>query len=86
MLSPQNADTSQIIAAYIRERFPTLAFDARIERTPLIGSDVIDSLGILELMTFLNERFGIEAVDEDFEPENFETIGHLAGFVERKRS
>ncbi len=37
-------------------------------------------------MAFVGERLGIEIQDEDFEPENFETLGHLVAFAERKKA
>jgi acyl carrier protein len=42
-------------------------------------------MGIVKLTTFLEERFGIETVDDDMVPENFESLRALCAFVERKR-
>jgi acyl carrier protein len=70
------------VYAYLTRRFPALAkCDAD---TPLLESGVIDSLGILELMTFLAERFGIVLEDEDFDPQNLETATHLIQFITRR--
>jgi len=67
---------------YLRDRFPALA---NVEATtPLLQSGAVDSLGFLELMTFLSEEFGITLEDEDFDAANLETPGKLADFVERK--
>jgi len=52
----------------------------------LLAQGIIDSMGILKLVTFLEERFGIEAIDDDLVPENFASIETLAAFVERKRN
>ena len=52
----------------------------------LLESGILDSLGILQLVTFLNDSLGIEVDDEDFVTENFETIGSLARFVARKQA
>lgn len=79
-------ETVDAITAFLRERFPLLAKRELTEDTPLLASGAMDSLGILELMTFLAERFGIELSDDDFDPANFETVGHLARFVERARA
>lgn len=70
------------ICGYLRDRFPALAdVDAT---TPLLHSGAIDSLGFLELMTFLGDEFGITLEDEDFDASNLETAGKLVDFVERK--
>jgi methoxymalonate biosynthesis acyl carrier protein len=53
--------------------------------TELLGSGLLDSLSIIQLMTFLSDKFGIEIGDEDFTLENLATIGSLLDFIERKR-
>ena len=52
----------------------------------LLAQGVIDSMGILKLVAFLEERFDIETDDDDMLPENFESLTALCAFVERKRS
>lgn len=50
----------------------------------LIENDVLDSMGIFELVSFVEERFGIEIDDEDLVPDNFETIGAISSLIMRK--
>jgi acyl carrier protein len=45
----------------------------------------LDSFAVVELASSLEEQFGFEIDGSDFTGEIFETIGTLAGFVERKR-
>jgi methoxymalonate biosynthesis acyl carrier protein len=52
----------------------------------LLAQGIIDSMGILSLVTFMETRFGIKASDDDMVPENFETLEALRLFVERKKS
>jgi acyl carrier protein len=81
--SLEKTDILRTIRDYLRARFPALAdVDAT---TSLLQSGAIDSLGFLELMTFLSDEFGITLEDEDFDASNLETAGKLADFVERKR-
>jgi len=47
-------------------------------------SGILDSTGFLELITFVEERFGIEITDSELVPENFDTLRKMSGFVERK--
>ncbi len=49
----------------------------------LLGT-VIDSSGILLLVTHLEDHFGISVGDEDVVPENLESVKHLVAFVTRK--
>lgn len=73
------------IRNYLSTTFPAFASGLN-EDTNLLESGAIDSLGILDLMNFLSERFGIELDDSDFEPSNFATMDSLARFVERRLS
>jgi acyl carrier protein len=50
----------------------------------LIGSGVIDSTGILELIEFLEQEFGIIVDDTETVPENLDGIGRITDFVLRK--
>jgi acyl carrier protein len=49
----------------------------------LLASDVLDSLGIVELVSFLETRFGISVSDDDLMPENFKSIDEIVAFVKR---
>jgi acyl carrier protein len=51
----------------------------------LLGTGVIDSHGLLQLVTFLRERYGLEPSDEALTPENFQTIAAIDAFVQRER-
>jgi acyl carrier protein len=51
----------------------------------LLDSGLIDSTGIFELVTFLEETFGIKVEDEEIVPEHFETAAQVAAYVERKK-
>ena len=50
----------------------------------LISSGVIDSLAILRLITFIEEKFGVTVEDEDVVPDNFETINIISSYVKAK--
>jgi len=51
----------------------------------LTEEGVIDSTGVLELVTFIEEEFEIRVEDEDLVPENFETIAAMAAYISRKQ-
>jgi len=54
------------------------------EDVSLQGSGVLDSLGFLDVITFMEQRFGIEIGDSEVVPENFDTLRRMSEFVERK--
>jgi acyl carrier protein len=74
------------IQDYLTTHFPAFATGGLDEKTNLLESGAIDSLGILDLMTFLSQQFGIEIEDSDFEPSNFATVDSLARLVERRKT
>lgn len=52
--------------------------------TDLVGSGVLDSLALVELLAQLEETFGVTISIEDLELENFRSIASIAGFVVRR--
>jgi acyl carrier protein len=50
----------------------------------LIESGIIDSLGILRLLEYLESKFSINISDEELIPENFESIEAIESFIGRK--
>ncbi|HXI80375.1 MAG TPA: acyl carrier protein [Verrucomicrobiae bacterium] len=50
----------------------------------LISSGVLDSIGLLRLVLFLEERFQVKVGDGDLVPDNFETIERIVSFVESR--
>jgi acyl carrier protein len=50
----------------------------------LLAEDVIDSLGIMQLISFLEGKYGIKVTDEDLNPENFRSVQRIVTFVEQK--
>jgi acyl carrier protein len=51
----------------------------------MLAGGVIDSLGITELIGFLERVYGIKVTDDDIDAENFRSIESIAAFVEGKR-
>jgi acyl carrier protein len=52
---------------------------------PLLENEVLDSMGIFSVVSFLETEFGIEVEDEELVPENFGTIDDIARLVEQKQ-
>ena len=52
---------------------------------PLLDSNVIDSLGIFHIVSFLEREFGVEVDDQELVPEHFGTIKDIAELVAAKK-
>lgn len=51
----------------------------------LLKKGIIDSTGILEVIAYLGEEFGVMVKDEEMVPENLDSVNNLVAFVTRKR-
>ncbi|MDX2309307.1 MAG: phosphopantetheine-binding protein [Hyphomicrobium sp.] len=79
------ADLEAALVAFVSGLSPD-AKGAVTAQSPLLGSGLLDSLGILELTTFLSDTYGVEIADEDFTPETFASIQSLARLAHWKLS
>lgn len=52
----------------------------------LLDAGIIDSIGVMELVTFVGNAFKVTVPPEDIMPENFDSVQKLAAYVSRKQS
>ena len=52
--------------------------------TLIFDNGLLDSMGLLFLIEFLNENYKIEVNDEELNPENFESINSIVSFIQNK--
>jgi len=73
---------SERIRKFLTQQFPaTKGID---NKESLLNNGLVDSLGILEVVTFLEKEFGITVSDEELLPENFGSVSNLSNFVQHK--
>ena len=53
------------------------------ENDPLIDQGVIDSMGLLQIMTFIEERTGVRVPDDEVTPDNFQSLATIERMVVR---
>jgi acyl carrier protein len=70
----------------LRELLAGSSIDAIDHDEDLLGAGVVDSHGLMQLVAFLRERYGIAVPDEALTPENFQNIAGIAAFVEREQA
>lgn len=54
--------------------------------TSLLDQGIIDSTGVLEVIGFIEETFGITVEDTELLPENLDSIEGIAQYIIRKKS
>ena len=50
----------------------------------LYENRIVDSTGVLEIVDFLEEKFGIKIEDDELVPDNLDSINKMSKFVQRK--
>jgi acyl carrier protein len=71
------------VSAFIKQNY---LFDDRKHLDPsasLLGTGVLDSTGILEMITFIEEDFKVTFPDEDLTSENFDSVDRVVSMLER---
>lgn len=73
------------IRTFILERFPLARQRNVSNQESLLENGILDSLGILEVVTFVEGEFQITVDDEELQPDNFSSIASMSAYVVRKR-
>ncbi|WP_037079323.1 acyl carrier protein [Neorhizobium vignae] len=72
------------VREFIAENFLFRA-DAEVSNNQsLLESGVIDSTGVLELIAFLEQTYGITVADEEIVPENLDSIDNMTSYLSTK--
>ena len=76
---------NEIILAYIKEELLNNEIEDDLdENEDLLGSGILDSLGMVQLIAFVEKEFKVKVEPEDMVIENFMTVNHISNFVEGK--
>lgn len=73
------------IARYVREKLQSGSAASLEAEDSLFEAGVLDSVGIFDLVSYLEEEFGLAIGDEQIIPENFESIAAITRFVHATR-
>jgi acyl carrier protein len=75
--------TKTLIRRYILENFLYTDDENLLQDdVSFLENGVVDSTGVLELVLFVEDTFGIPVQDEEIVPENFDSVNRLAQYVE----
>lgn len=75
-------ETRAQIRSFIVETFFASEFG---DDDSFLQTGLVDSMGMLQLVGFLEEHFGISLADDEMVPENLDSLAKVAAFVERKQ-
>jgi len=77
--------TKERIRQFIETNFYISDKSQLLDETSLLDKGVVDSTGVLEVVAFLESELGVVVDDTEILPENLDSIGRIAAYVERKK-
>ncbi len=73
------------IRSFITENFLYGADDGSLkDHASLLANGLIDSTGVLELVSFVESKYSIAVSDDELVPDNFDSVNNLSSFIQRK--
>jgi acyl carrier protein len=72
------------IREFILREFPAARLRDVRDDDGLLEKGIVDSLGVLDIVAFLESQFGLKIADDELELEDFASIEALSAFVHRK--
>jgi acyl carrier protein len=81
---PTTAEVKDDIRRFLQQQFAPAREAGFSDSDSLLKPGLIDSFGVLELMTFLEQHFGVTLSDDEMLSERFESINSLAELVSEK--
>ncbi|HFE66007.1 MAG TPA: acyl carrier protein [Chloroflexi bacterium] len=78
-------DTKTQIKQYIAENylFSNNGFNLDDDES-FLEAGIVDSLGVVELVSFVEETYDIEVPDDDIVPDNFDSVNNLTNYITSK--
>ena len=73
------------ITGYVEKTFLFGLSDKSLQdNDSFLDKGIVDSTGILEIVSYIEEEFDIEVQDEELVPDNFDSINKLTDYIARK--
>ena len=80
----EGMDVLETVKAYVVENF-LFGDDSRIDpETDFLENGILDSTGVLELVGFLEEKYGIRVEDDELVPDNLNSLEKISLYISKK--
>lgn len=77
-------DTRQQVRNFLEENFLFGQQSVLKDGDSFLDGGILDSTGILQLIAFLGETYGITVADEEVIPDNLDSIDKISAYLRRK--
>jgi len=84
--APERSNVLNEIRTFVANWFRDGKEDGLEDDTPLVTSGIVDSAGVLEVVEFVEKRFGVQVQDADISLETCNTLQGLTDLVKRRLS
>jgi acyl carrier protein len=75
------------IRKYVTENLLYVDEDFKYDNdTSFINEGLIDSMGVMELVTYVQSEFDITVEQQEVTPDNFDSVNNLVAFIHRKQA
>jgi acyl carrier protein len=82
-----NVTMKKIIRHYIMENLLFTEDESILQdSSSFLDEGIIDSTGVMEIILFIEETFGIKVNDDEMLPANLDSVDNLAAFIQRKQA
>ncbi len=78
-------DIKEQVRAFVTSNFYVADPAALEDEASLLDRGIIDSTGVLEVIFFIEDKFGIKVEDSEMLPDNLDSIDRIANFIARKK-
>ena len=86
-MSTSSAKVIDRIREYIVENYLYMRQDVHLsDDDPLLARGIIDSMGVMELIVFLEQEFGVTVGDADITEENLGSLAAIARYVASRQA
>mgnify|MGYP000268269263 CR=1 FL=1 len=79
-------DTRSTLLGFIKDELARGTPDVDVESDSLIETGIIDSVGIMKLVDFIESKFSVKISDDELLPESFDTVDDITKLVDSKAS
>jgi acyl carrier protein len=79
-------DIKEQVRTFVTSNFYVADPSALEDNASLLDKGIIDSTGVLEVIFFIEETFGITVEDSEMLPENLDSIERISNFIARKKN
>ena len=79
-------DVKSVVRKFILDNFAMGGGVTVADDTSFMEEHILDSTGFIELITFIEETFGLSVDDAEMVPENFDSLSNIANYVAHKHA